>query len=68
VTAATHTNRAQRNQPHGAYTVTTSIYWRVTWTSAGAAGGGDLGLIPGPSVQTLVRVGEVHAVNDEPSG
>jgi hypothetical protein len=61
-------SRSSADQPNGMFTVTTTMYWRVTWASAGAPGGGDLGLVPGPSFQTTVRVGEVHAVNDGPSG
>ncbi len=55
-------------QPGGTYAVTTTVYWHVTWTSQGAPGGGDLGLIAGPSVQTAVDVQELHAINRGPSG
>jgi len=56
------------SQPGGTYTVTTTVYWHVTWTSQGAPGGGDLGLIAGPSMQSTVHVQEVHAINRGPSG
>jgi hypothetical protein len=59
--------RSSVDQPGGTYTVTTTVYWHVTWTSQGAPGGGDLGLIAGPSVQTAVDVQELHAINRGPS-
>jgi hypothetical protein len=59
--------RSSVDQPGGAYTVTTTVYWHVTWTSQGAPGGGDLGLIAGPSVQSAVQVQELHAINRGPS-
>jgi hypothetical protein len=54
-------------QPGGTYTVTATMYWRVRWSSVGAPGGGDLGLVPGPAATVRVHVGEIHAVNVEPS-
>jgi hypothetical protein len=60
-------SRSSTSQPHGTYTITTTVYWHVVWTSQGAPGGGDLGLISGPSTRTTVRVQEVHAVNRGPS-
>ena len=60
-------SQSSANQPEGTYTITTTVYWHVTWTSKGAPGGGDLGLIPGPSTQTTVDVQEVHAINRDPS-
>lgn len=56
------------SQPGGMYTMTTTVYWHVTWTSEGAPGGGDLGLIASPSTQSAVHVQEVHAINRGPSG
>ena len=60
-------SQSSANQPEETYTITTTVYWHVTWTSKGAPGGGDLGLIPGPSTQTTVDVQEVHAINRDPS-
>jgi hypothetical protein len=60
-------SRSSASQPGGTYTITTTVYWHVTWTSKGAPGGGDLGLIPGPSTRTTVDVQEVHAINRGPS-
>jgi hypothetical protein len=60
-------SRSSANQPDGTYTITTTVYWHVTWTSKGAPGGGDLGLIRGPSTRTTVDVQEVHAINRGPS-
>jgi hypothetical protein len=59
--------QSSASQPNGTYTITTTVYWHVTWTAEGAPGGGDLGLIPGPSTQTKVYVQEVHAINRDPS-
>ncbi|TMB90733.1 MAG: hypothetical protein E6J45_08260 [Chloroflexi bacterium] len=56
-------SQSSANQPNGTYIVTTTVYWHVTWTSLGAPGGGDLGLVPRRSVQTPVTVSEVHAIN-----
>jgi hypothetical protein len=33
------------------------------WTAAGAPGGGDLGLQPGPAAQVAVTVTESQAIN-----
>jgi hypothetical protein len=60
-------SQSSASQPNGTYTITTTVYWHVTWTAKGAPGGGDLGLIPGPSTQTKVYVQEVHAINRDPS-
>lgn len=54
------------SQPQGTFTVTTTIYWHLTWLSVGAPGGGDFGLVPGPSTTTQVHVGEIHAINVYP--
>lgn len=50
------TSAGQANQE---YTVTTTVYWHVTWTSVGVAGGGDLGVIPGQSTTTPLIVDEI---------
>lgn len=59
--------QSSANQPGGTFTVTTTVYWHVTWASQGAPGGGDLGLMAGPSFQTAVHVQEVHAIDRGPS-
>jgi hypothetical protein len=51
----------------GSYTVTATVYWSVTWTAVGAAGGGNLGLQAGPAAEVPVRVTESQAINT-PSG
>jgi len=60
-------SQSSASQPDGTFTVTTTVYWHVTWTAKGAPGGGDLGLIPGASTQTTAFVQEVHAINRDPS-
>ena len=54
------------NEP-GSYEVTATIYWTVTWTAAGAPGGGNLGLQAGPPAEAEVQVTESQAINT-PSG
>ncbi len=51
----------------GAYTVTATVYWSVTWTATGAPGGGNLGVQAGPPAQAQVAVTESQAINT-PSG
>jgi len=53
-------------QPNNRYTVTATVYWRVTWTATGAPGGGNLGDIAGDTASTPVEVDEVQAVNVSP--
>lgn len=48
--------------PGGAFTATATATWHVTWTAAGAAGGGDLGSVSRTTTFT-VRVSEIEAVN-----
>ena len=55
-------------QPNGLYNVTSTIYWHVTWIANGAGGGGDFGLVAGPSTTTTVHVGEIHSINVASSG
>jgi hypothetical protein len=50
------------NGPDQQFTITTTIEYDITWTSVGVAGGGDLGIIPGPSTPTLVTVDEIGTV------
>jgi hypothetical protein len=52
----------------GSYQVTATIYWSVSWTAAGAPGGGNLGLKPGPSSEMAVRVTESQAINTPSPG
>ncbi|MEW6472909.1 MAG: hypothetical protein AB1679_11610 [Actinomycetota bacterium] len=52
--------------PDGAYPVTATVYWHVTWTSEGAPGGGDLGTIPRRTSAVMVPVAEIQAVNIPP--
>ena len=59
-------SRSSAGQPGGVYQVTATVYFAVTWGAAGAAGGGSLGLVPGPSSQVAVRVAESQAVNSAP--
>jgi hypothetical protein len=46
----------------GAFTVTGTVVWDVTWTAAGAAGGGSLGTAP-RSHSIRLPVKEIQAVN-----
>jgi len=47
----------------GTYAVTATIYWTITWAAAGAAGGGTLGVQPGPSATVTVHVVQSEAIN-----
>jgi hypothetical protein len=47
----------------GSYTVTATVYWSVTWTAVGAAGGENLGLQAGPAAEVPVTVTESQAIN-----
>jgi hypothetical protein len=48
--------------------VTATIYWSVTWTAVGAAGGGNLGLQAGPTAQVPVTVTQSQAINTPTGG
>ena len=52
----------------GAFTVTATVYWNVTWTAQGAPGGGNLGVQAGPPAQVPVTVTESQAINTPPGG
>jgi hypothetical protein len=52
----------------GSYTVTATVFWSVTWTAVGAAGGGNLGLQAGPAAQVPVTVTESQAINTPTGG
>jgi hypothetical protein len=49
--------------PDGRYTVTATIYYRVSWVARGAPGGGNLGLVAGATARTIVRVEQAEALN-----
>ena len=52
----------------GSYTVTATVYWSVSWTAVGAAGGGNLGLQAGPAAEVPVTVTESQAINTPTGG
>jgi hypothetical protein len=52
----------------GTYQVTATLYWSVTWTAAGAPGGGNLGLQAGPAAEVAVTVTESQAINTPTGG
>ena len=55
--------RSSADQPNGAFTVTATVEWQVTWVATGAAAGaGNLGVV-GRSSSFPVRVGEAEATN-----
>ncbi|MHB8246074.1 MAG: hypothetical protein ACYDGN_12120 [Acidimicrobiales bacterium] len=58
----TYTTPSSR-KPGGRFTVTATIYYEVSWVARGAPGGGNLGLVAGPSTRTQVRVVEAEALN-----
>jgi hypothetical protein len=52
----------------GSYHVTATVYWSVSWTAVGAAGGGNLGVQAGPAAQVPVKVTESQAINTSSPG
>lgn len=50
-------------EPGGTFDVSATTVWQVTWTVAGAAGGGNLGLVAGPAAHVEVKVTESQAIN-----
>jgi len=52
----------------GTYTVTATTDWSVTWSAAGAAGGGTLGVQAGPPARVTVHVVQSQAINAASSG
>lgn len=52
----------------GNYMVSATVYWSVTWTAAGAPGGGDLGVQAGPPADVAVTVTESQAINTASGG
>jgi len=55
------------NPNDGAFDVVATINWAVSWSAAGAVGGGTLPPLS-TSTSTQVRVQQVESVNAEPSG
>jgi hypothetical protein len=49
-------------QPGERFTVTATVYWKASWSVAGAPGGGDLGEIARSS-STTTRVAQIQTVN-----
>jgi hypothetical protein len=47
----------------GSFQVTATVYWSVSWTARGAAGGGTLGVQAGPASAVTVVVEESQAIN-----
>jgi hypothetical protein len=50
-------------QTGGVYQVTATTEWQVTWSAVGAAGGGTLGVVPGPTDHVAIAVTESQAIN-----
>jgi hypothetical protein len=51
----------------GAFPVVATVHWSVTWSAAGAAGGGELPPLP-TSTSTAIRVEQVQSVSAEAPG
>jgi hypothetical protein len=49
-------------QPNERFTLTATVYWKVSWSVVGAPGGGELGEIA-RSATTTVRVAQIQTVN-----
>ena len=54
--------RSSASQPGLAYSSSLTVVWSASWTTTGAAGGGDLGTI-NRTAAFAARVGEVQTVN-----
>jgi hypothetical protein len=52
---------AYPDQP-GNYSISATVYYHVTWTSAGVSGGGDLGILPGPTATVPVTVDQIRSI------
>lgn len=50
----------------GAFAVSATVHWHVTWTAEGTPGGGDLGTVPRRTNTVMVPVAEIQAVNIPP--
>jgi hypothetical protein len=59
-------HRSSADTPDRRYAVTAHILYHVTWTAAGAPGGGVLGDLPGADATFRLPVGEIQAVNTSP--
>ena len=55
--------RSSAGQPGGAFTMRVTTTWAVSWTVAGAPGGGSLGTAQ-RTTTSAVRVAEIQAVNE----
>lgn len=54
--------RSSARQPGGAYPVSVTLIWRVSWAASGVAGGGELGNVTRTTALRL-RVAEAQALN-----
>jgi hypothetical protein len=54
--------RSSASYPGHVVRVTATLYYRATWSAAGAPGGGDLGTISRTSAPVLVSVNEIQTV------
>jgi hypothetical protein len=46
----------------GNYSISATVYYHVTWTSVGVSGGGDLGVLPGPTATIPVTVDQIRSI------
>lgn len=58
--------QSSAGQPGGVYQVTATVYYRAAWTATGAPGGGNLGLVAGPTAHVAVAVAQSEAINNAP--
>jgi len=62
-TSCSYTYRSSSaGQPNATYKVTATVVWAITWTAAGAPGGGSLGTAP-QSQSVRLPVKEIQALN-----
>ena len=54
--------RSSARGPEGSFVVRATVTWRLTWSAAGAPGGGSLGTVT-RTAAVPVRVAEIQAVN-----
>ncbi len=59
--------RSSINEPGESFAASVTTRWRLSWTVAGAGGGGDLGTID-RTTSFLIPVAEVQTVNVNPRG
>ncbi len=55
--------RSSASEPDGAFTASVTILWDVSWTAAGAEGGGSFGRLTGPPTEVTVAVTEGQSLN-----